>query len=754
MKKLFLLLISLTLIIGFQGCNKSPTGSEGEDTDEIKLSENTVILADSTVNKIDQESGDSIIYFDKDAQEILQLEDGDVIVSSVGEGFLRKVKETKEEGSYIVVRTEYAALEDAIEKGNLAISNKTLNFDGMRTTSKLRGVRFKPRGDLLEVDFNSLIYDDPATGAEIRGVGKSVFGAVIDTVGAEFLFGLQSFKFGLKVYHSESLGVEITKGCSFEGKIKLASFALTPILVHVGIPIVITPHVDLYIGANLNVQASVSTSVQKDDTIIGGITYSKAQGWATFSDYKKSFSYSPPSVSLSGEAEIYAVVPEISLQIYELAGPYAQMEGYGRIEVDPQVTPWWTLYGGFEVEGGVKMEILAWNVTWSGSIYSKEWELASAGGGANTPPNTPSTPSGQNEGTINTEYTFTTSTTDPDGDNVAYQFDWGDGNTSSWSGYVSSGSSISMSHSYSSVGTYNVKAQAKDINGAESGWSSGHQIDISEEVTGKITFDSDRDGNYEIYVMNADGTNQVRLTNNSAMDCYPSWSPDGSMIAFTSDRDGNYEIYVMNADGTNQVRLTNNSTMDRYPFWSPDGTKIGFNREDDTLYIMNSNGTNQIALIKGVRSRGCWSPDGTKIAVTLYDTLIASNQYIYIINADGTDSTKLTDMATLNFDKEWYPSWSPDGMKITFSGLYNRSTWYIYDLEIYTVNVDGTNLTRLTSNSDEDSYPCFSPDGGLKIAFTSSAYLGNHEIYVMNADGSDIHNISNNSANDEGPDWK
>jgi len=377
-KNLFLLLISATLIIVFQGCNKSPTGSEEEDTDEIKLSEKTEVLADSTISKIDHELGDSVIYFNKDAQEILQLEDGDVIVSSVGEGFLRKVKETKEEGDYIIVRTEYAALEDAIEKGNLVISNRELNFDNMRTEYKHRGTSFKTRGNLLEVDFNSLIYENPTTGAEIRGIGKSVFGAVIDTVGAEFLFGLQSFKFGLKVYHSESLGVEITEGCSFEGKIKLASFTLTPILVHVGIPIVITPHVDLYIGANLNVQASVSTSIQKNDTIIGGIIYNKSQGWETFSDYKKSFSYSTPTVSLSGEAEIYAVVPEISLQIYELIGPYAEMKGYGRIEVNPELNPWWSLYAGFDVSGGVKFEVLAWNVMWGGSIYSKEWELARA----------------------------------------------------------------------------------------------------------------------------------------------------------------------------------------------------------------------------------------------------------------------------------------------------------------------------------------------------------------------------------------
>jgi Tol biopolymer transport system component len=85
----------------------------------------------------------------------------------------------------------------------------------------------------------------------------------------------------------------------------------------------------------------------------------------------------------------------------------------------------------------------------------------------------------------------------------------------------------------------------------------------------KIAFVSGRDGNYEIYIMNADGSEQKRLTNNPASDMKSSWSPDGKKIAFHSDRDGNYEIYVMNADGSEQKRLTDNPADDMNPSWSP-----------------------------------------------------------------------------------------------------------------------------------------------------------------------------------------
>ena len=107
---------------------------------------------------------------------------------------------------------------------------------------------------------------------------------------------------------------------------------------------------------------------------------------------------------------------------------------------------------------------------------------------------------------------------------------------------------------------------------------------------GKIAFDSNRDGNDEIYVMNSDGTNLTNLTNNPADDEFPSWSPDGTKIAFESG----YDIYVMNADGSDWTRLTNwspdNPAWGQDPSWSPDGTKIVFTSQLDgsrDIYVMN-----------------------------------------------------------------------------------------------------------------------------------------------------------------------
>ena len=173
---------------------------------------------------------------------------------------------------------------------------------------------------------------------------------------------------------------------------------------------------------------------------------------------------------------------------------------------------------------------------------------------------------------------------------------------------------------------------------------------------GKIAFRSNRDGNpsnNEIYVMNADGTNQINLTNNPASDDEPAFSPDGSQIAFYSDRDGNFEIYVMNADGTNQTRLTNNAANDFSPAFSPDGNKIAFYSDRD------------------------------------------GNAEIYVMNADGTGQARLTNNAAVDF----FPAFSPGGSQIAFSSVRDNN------FEVYVMNADGTNQTNLTNNGAFDGYP-------------------------------------------------
>jgi HYR domain/WD40-like Beta Propeller Repeat len=281
-----------------------------------------------------------------------------------------------------------------------------------------------------------------------------------------------------------------------------------------------------------------------------------------------------------------------------------------------------------------------------------------------------------------------------------------------------------------------------------------------EEIAEKIAFVSQRDGgvdNPEIYVMNADGSEQTRLTNNQFLDGFPTWSPDGTKIAFSRTvSPGNDEIYVMNADGSEQTRLTNSPASDSDPNWSPDGTKIAFTstRDGDVsgninseIYVMNADGSEQTNISNNPAADFTpdWSPDGTKIAFSS-NRVLFSNDELYIMNADGSEQTRITFTGDRVFD--YQPTWSPDGTKIAFSS--NRDL----NGEIYVMNADGTNPTRLTfTESAGDDAPTWSPDG-TKIAFDSNRDDGvNWDIYVMNADGSEQTRLTTYPGHDNSADF-
>ena len=279
------------------------------------------------------------------------------------------------------------------------------------------------------------------------------------------------------------------------------------------------------------------------------------------------------------------------------------------------------------------------------------------------------------------------------------------------------------------------------------------------EEDGKIAFTSQRDGQGEIYVMNADGSEQTNISNNPAFESHPSWSPDGTKIAFGSNRDGNDEIYVMNADGSEQTNISNNPEGDYAPDWSPDGTKITFTSLRDgnfEIYVMNADDGSDVTRLTDnpfVDEFPAWSPDGTKIAFDsnrdIDEQTGLHNEEIYIMNTDGSNPTRLT--TSPNFDG--IPDWSPEGTKIAFSSGRDGNA------EIYVMNADGSNPTRLTTTSPANEFTSsWSPDG-TKIAFDSnkdddSSPNSGFEIYVMNADGSNPTRLTTiNPTNDDSPDW-
>ena len=212
--------------------------------------------------------------------------------------------------------------------------------------------------------------------------------------------------------------------------------------------------------------------------------------------------------------------------------------------------------------------------------------------------------------------------------------------------------------------------QSVDRPDGRSSWSpDGKQIAFaSAELLNEDTL-----ANSNIFVMEADGGNPINLTNHDALDQTPDWSPEGNRIAFSSSRDGNWEIYVMNPDGTNPINLTNHPARDGRPDWSPDGQQIAFTSDRDNnleIYLMNADGTNPISLTQhpAEDDRASWSPDGTRIAFESYRD---ENWEIYVMNADGTNPVNLTQHP----DWDYTPSWGPAPTLSVSSGGKLATLW-------------------------------------------------------------------------------
>jgi hypothetical protein len=262
---------------------------------------------------------------------------------------------------------------------------------------------------------------------------------------------------------------------------------------------------------------------------------------------------------------------------------------------------------------------------------------------------------------------------------------------------------------------------------------------------GKIAFETNRAGNYQIYTVSPDGSGLTRLTNNSAHDLRPAWSPDGKKVVFMRQfPDATRAIFAINADGTGETLVTYGVD----PAWSPDGQRIVFARlgrdtEGGGIFVANVDGTGEAKIAPGFRDDRSpeWSPDGQKVAFT--DASLSGTSNIYSVNSDGTGLTALTSSG-----RDFGPTWSPDGARIAFTG-YDQN---LQQTDIYAMNRDGSARTQLTSTPDSEQDPAWSPSGN-KIAISSNAG-GQWDIATMNADGTGLTKLTNDPAVDTSPDWQ
>lgn len=318
---------------------------------------------------------------------------------------------------------------------------------------------------------------------------------------------------------------------------------------------------------------------------------------------------------------------------------------------------------------------------------------------------------------------------------------------------------------------------------------------------GKIVFHSSRDGNMEIYMINGDGTNLIRLTNHPANDGFPSISKDGRKIVFVSDRDGNSEIYRMDSDGSNVVRITKHPAIDTQPSISSDGTKIAFVSNRDShgeIYIVNANGSDLKRVTndpKTIKHNPRWIENGlsffpepggglwmvsneidldniklkenieekpnlvkppTNNSKTLDEDQDLGGLNIYdILNDYWSD----VDSSSVKYiwrtkpilphtkDKQCYfPVWSESGSKWAYISVRDRNE------EIYLFDTKTNQETRLTKHEKIDASPSWSPDGNW-IAFHSDRSSSSGDIFITDISGKEVRQLTKPDTINGFPSW-
>lgn len=287
-----------------------------------------------------------------------------------------------------------------------------------------------------------------------------------------------------------------------------------------------------------------------------------------------------------------------------------------------------------------------------------------------------------------------------------------------------------------------------------------HKVQVGAKVTqmgegfpnnGKIAFVSWRTGNPHVYIMDPNGSNPIRLSGLTYPEYTPRWSPDNHSIVISAQTGtipcgsilcAVWDILKVNISSSQFVNLTNGYTNDNQaPTFSPDGQRIAFvaglNNSSGHLIIMNQDGTNISPTSITSANFPDWSPDGSKI---LYTSPWGSPSGIFTNDLNTGEIIKIKSgvMGAI-------ASWSPDGQKIAFSMKVDGNE------EIYLINADRTGLTRLTNNSYNDSSPTWSQDGNW-LTFTSDRN-GNSEIYIMKIDGTSQERLTTGTRENLWPDW-
>lgn len=300
----------------------------------------------------------------------------------------------------------------------------------------------------------------------------------------------------------------------------------------------------------------------------------------------------------------------------------------------------------------------------------------------------------------------------------------------------------------------NPPGAATEAPGTDGGQDDGDAVPVPPAAAStQLAFTSNRDGDYEIYVIGVDGEGLQQITNNDqVVDFDPTWSPDGARLVYASTAGGDSELVVANADGSDARTITENRSRDADPAWSPDGEWIAFSSDrggNFDIYRVRPDGSDvqQLTSSSLDEMNPAWSPDGQRITYYAVDPDDSDTAEIFISDIAGGPPERMTDNGALD---QW-PDWSPDGSRLVFTsanGIPDRRR------SIFTLDIASGQTIRLTDSPGRDDDPVWSPDGRY-IAFDSDQDGdGFFDLFILDLDTRDLRQITFENANDVAPAWR
>jgi len=748
MKVIGIISLFIGIFITFNSCDRdrlNPFDPKNPNAEIIKATQTKIPSDDPNLVK-DTLIGDKVYLTYEEGATLPEFQEGDIIIGLRGEGYLRRVTNYTSQGNQIILETEQSTIKDAFTK---LVIDTVIDVIIPEEKLKLKGINYKieTKGYDIKVSSSGLRYEGkqqvmrfewPNFVIEIRS-GDDL--AVRFKAQKLILYSDFSLRFqpqldssGLYLLISEirkdSLkftGIEL----EMNKEIPLLKQEIS-LLPPISIPIIIWPIVlTLEYGVDAELQSILTLTYSMESQGDASLYFESEVG----AEYDHGDWRGIWEKDLNGESNLDSDTTaninsenkcglelEGDIKLYGVAGGGLWTRPYCYFDLN---YPPLHYEGGAGIAAGTQLSlgIWGWEIEWEKTFATYEKKLFESTQGEN-PPDIPAVPSGPDSGYVSHSYTFSSSATDPDGDQVSIRFDWGDGDTSNWSNFVNSGQTISMSHSYLSTGTYYIKAQAKDDKGNLSDWSSTHSINIQSSTPGEnhyLYYRSDKTGSWQIYRYNMNTGVEAQLTNETSLAGASILSNDGMHIFYLADNEGNpwANLYMINSDGSGKTLLLSKTTLDSLGFYHLGPRIAGISRDDDTLFL--------------------------ELNLTLCNTAI----YALEISTRTLSLYFRPESVDVNKHDCYRVDSRDDGLYV---GNLQNGCWSP-TLEIYTFNVvpnDVSNVNKLTSNSYSDEMPMWSYDG-TKIIFSrsdnSQGYGNPRNIYIMDEDGTNEVKLTSLSGN-------